>query len=94
MKAEGIGAKTSTYFKLRDIADVVGGFEVGFENDTIILTAENETDKKEDKAVLTYRGHSSVKFKTAEGELFKRERAEQFITDSALILEPSETIEW
>ena len=66
---EGYNINDNTYFKLRDIADAVGGFEVGFENDTIILTTENETDKKEEKTVLTYQGHGSVKFTTAEGKV-------------------------
>lgn len=38
---EGYNINDNTYFKLRDIADVIGGFSVGFENDTIQLyTAE------------------------------------------------------
>lgn len=32
---QGYNIDGSTYFKLRDIADVVGGFDVGFENSTI-----------------------------------------------------------
>ena len=35
---EGYNINDSTYFKLRDIADVVGGFEVGFNNNTIQLS--------------------------------------------------------
>lgn len=34
---EGYNIEGSTYFKLRDIANVIGGFEVGFNNDTIQL---------------------------------------------------------
>lgn len=64
---EGYNINDSTYFKLRDIADAVGGFEVGFEDNTILLTTD--TDKKEEKTVLTYQGHGSVKFKTAEGKV-------------------------
>ena len=35
---EGYNIEGSTYFKLRDIAGVVGGFDVDFQNDTIVLT--------------------------------------------------------
>lgn len=38
---EGYNIEGSTYFKLRDIADVVGGFNVGFENNTITLTSHS-----------------------------------------------------
>lgn len=37
---EGYNIEGSTYFKLRDIADVVGGFDVGFNNDTIQLSKD------------------------------------------------------
>ncbi len=35
---EGYNIDDSTYFKLRDIASVVGGFEVDFRNNTILLS--------------------------------------------------------
>lgn len=35
---EGYNINDSTYFGLRDISSVVGGFDVDFQNDTIILT--------------------------------------------------------
>lgn len=35
---QGYNIEGSTYFKLRDIADIVGGFDVGFNNDTIQLS--------------------------------------------------------
>ncbi len=38
---EGYNINGSTYFKLRDIADSVGGFSVDFANDTIILTTSS-----------------------------------------------------
>ncbi len=42
---EGYNIDGSTYFKLRDIADVVGGFNVGFENNRITLTDQaNHTE--------------------------------------------------
>lgn len=37
---EGYNIEGSTYFKLRDIADVVGGFDVDFNNDTIQLSKD------------------------------------------------------
>ena len=40
---QGYNIEGSTYFKLRDIADVVGGFTVGFENDTIVLAKDGYT---------------------------------------------------
>ena len=39
-KIEGYNITDSTYFKLRDIADAVGGFDVGFEDDTILIANE------------------------------------------------------
>lgn len=37
-----------TYFKLRDIASIVGGFDVNFNNDTIQLTKTTEINKNID----------------------------------------------
>lgn len=37
---EGYNINDSTYFKLRDIADAVGGFDVDFKNNTIQLSKE------------------------------------------------------
>lgn len=34
----GYNINGSSYFKLRDVADAVGGFSVGFENNTITIT--------------------------------------------------------
>lgn len=39
---EGYNINDSTYFKLRDVADAVGGFSVDFQNDTIVLTTAAE----------------------------------------------------
>lgn len=39
---EGYNVDDYTYFKLRDIADAVGGFNVDFKDDTIVLTSETE----------------------------------------------------
>lgn len=35
---EGYNINDNTYFKLRDIADVIGGFDVDFQNNTIQLS--------------------------------------------------------
>lgn len=40
---EGYNINDSTYFKLRDIADVVGGFAVDFNNNTIKLSSSGNT---------------------------------------------------
>lgn len=37
----GYNINDQTYFKLRDIADTVGGFDVNFENDTISLSTKS-----------------------------------------------------
>lgn len=42
---EGYNVDDYTYFKLRDIADAVGGFNVDFKDDTIVLSsAQNENN--------------------------------------------------
>lgn len=46
---EGYNVDDYTYFKLRDIADAVGGFAVDFKDDTIVLTSQN--DKEETTAL-------------------------------------------
>lgn len=66
---EGYNINDNTYFKLRDIADAVGGFDVDFVNDEIILTTETDTDKKEESTVLTYQGHGSAKLITSAGKV-------------------------
>lgn len=37
---EGYNINDNTYFKLRDVADAVGGFDVGFSDDTITIDTE------------------------------------------------------
>lgn len=39
---QGYNIDDYSYFKLRDIADAVGGFSVGFDNETILLSTEEE----------------------------------------------------
>lgn len=38
---EGYNINDNTYFKLRDVADAVGGFEVGFSDNTITIDTGN-----------------------------------------------------
>lgn len=40
---EGYNIDGSTYFKLRDVADIVGGFSVDFKDDTILLDTISQT---------------------------------------------------
>lgn len=42
VQVEGYNINDSTYFKLRDIADAVGGFEVGFEDNAIIVNTPSQ----------------------------------------------------
>lgn len=37
---EGYNINDNTYFKLRDVADAVGGFDVGFSDNTITISTE------------------------------------------------------
>ena len=63
---EGYNMKGNTYFKLRDIADKIGGFDVDFKNNTIIV----ETEKKEKLAgELLYQGHASFRLTTNHGKV-------------------------
>lgn len=49
VSVEGYNVNDYTYFKLRDISNAVGGFDVDFKDDTIVLTSkENELAIKEE----------------------------------------------
>ena len=41
VQVEGYNINDNTYFKLRDVADAVGGFEVGFADNTITIDTGN-----------------------------------------------------
>ena len=41
---EGYNVDDYTYFKLRDISDAVGGFDVGFSNDTITIDTDTAAE--------------------------------------------------
>lgn len=42
VQVEGYNINDSTYFKLRDVAAAVGGFEVGFEDNAIIVNTPSQ----------------------------------------------------
>ena len=66
---EGYNLNDSTYFKLRDISNAVGGFDVDFQDNTIILSTETETKTEEEQmASLLYQGHGSFRLTTDEGK--------------------------
>ena len=68
---EGYNINDNTYFKLRDVSAAVGGFDVDFVDDTIILTTESDktgSDEEEEMATLLYQGHGSVKLTLADGK--------------------------
>ena len=69
---EGYNINDNTYFKLRDIASAVGGFDVDFKDDTILLSTETEPETEEDEdamAKLLYQGHGSFKLTLNSGEV-------------------------
>ena len=73
---EGYNINDQTYFKLRDISEAVGGFDVDFQDDTIILSTEQEKEtetdtetEEEQVASLLYQGHGSFRLTTAEGKV-------------------------
>ena len=64
---EGYNISGSTYFKLRDISEAVGGFDVDFKDKTIILSTKTETE--EQMTSLLYQGHGSFRLTTDEGKV-------------------------
>ena len=57
---EGYNINDSTYFKLRDVADAVGGFTVGFTNNTITISTSQEPSEpiNTDGAITIYEGQT------------------------------------
>lgn len=54
VQMEGYNINDNTYFKLRDISSVVGGFDVGFNNDTIQLSKDGYVyDNNASELILT-----------------------------------------
>lgn len=65
---QGYNIDGSTYFKLRDIADVVGGFRVEFENNTITLTGNSNSaviNSSIDKSNNTANNKIDIKYDTS-----------------------------
>lgn len=66
---QGYNIEGNTYFKLRDIADVVGGFDVDFENSTIVLTdksaSSNETKTNDNSIDNTTSNGSNITYDTS-----------------------------
>lgn len=72
---QGYNIDGSTYFKLRDIADIVGGFNVDFQNNTIVLTNTNGSTPAHSNSVLkpynTSSDYTRIKDITSGGKYFK-----------------------
>ncbi len=67
---EGYNINDSTYFKLRDIADAVGGFTVGFANNTITIStqAEQSEPASDDEPITIHEGEVSQRRFAREGD--------------------------
>ncbi len=71
---EGYNINDSTYFKLRDIADAVGGFTVGFTNNTITISTQAEPfdqpsePTNTDEPITIYEGEISQRRFAREGD--------------------------
>ena len=68
---EGYNINDSTYFKLRDIADAVGGFTVGFVNNTITINTPQYTPSEPaniDEPIIIHEGEVSQRRFAREGD--------------------------
>ena len=67
---EGYNINDSTYFKLRDIADAVGGFTVGFVNNTITISTSQEPPEpsNDDEPITIHEGEVSQRRFAREGD--------------------------
>ncbi len=67
---EGYNINDSTYFKLRDIADAVGGFTVGFVNNTITISTQAEPSEpaNDDEPIIIHEGEVSQRRFAREGD--------------------------
>ena len=79
---EGYNINDSTYFKLRDIADAVGGFTVGFTNNTITIST-SQTEPSEpintDGAITIYEGQPRDNRLAREGDTFVKADGTQIV---------------
>ena len=69
---EGYNINDSTYFKLRDIADAVGGFTVGFTNNTITISTQATPPEpaNTDGSITIYEGQPRDNRLAKEGDIF------------------------
>ena len=67
---EGYNINDSTYFKLRDVADAVGGFTVGFVNNTITISTQAEPSEQanDDEPIIIHEGEVSQRRFAREGD--------------------------
>ena len=68
---ESYNINDNTYFKLRDIADAVGGFTVGFTNNTITIStsqAEPSEPANDDEPITIHEGEVSQRRFAREGD--------------------------
>ena len=68
---EGYNINDSTYFKLRDVADAVGGFTVGFTNNTITINTLQYTPTEpanDDAPITIHEGEVSQRRFAREGD--------------------------
>ncbi len=71
---EGYNINDSTYFKLRDVADAVGGFTVGFTNNTITINTPQYTPPElseptsDDEPITIHEGEVSQRRFAREGD--------------------------
>ncbi len=81
---EGYNINDSTYFKLRDIADAVGGFTVGFTNNTITISTQAEPSEPSeptntDEAITIYEGQPRDNRLAREGDTFVKADGTQIV---------------
>ncbi len=81
---EGYNINDSTYFKLRDIADAVGGFTVGFTNNTITISTQTEPFEQSepantDGAITIYEGQTRDNRLAREGDTFVKADGTQIV---------------
>ena len=78
---EGYNINDSTYFKLRDIADAVGGFTVGFVNNTITISTQATPPEpaNTDGAITIYEGQTRDNRLAREGDTFVKADGTQIV---------------
>ena len=78
---EGYNINDSTYFKLRDIADAVGGFTVGFVNNTITISTQTEPSEptNTDEPITIYEGQPRENRLAREGDTFVKADGTQIV---------------